>query len=409
MDKLFGSERFENEWHPGEDDLLYYADGELSDAKSAEIKTHLEACWTCRAKTAKIQRTISSFIEYLNDGFIPNIDPPPMGWRTFAGKMDRVAAEAIQRPLLSRWRDSARSYFHWGLSVRWTASLLTTLGIAFALAHVQSVSPVSANQLIQRATEAQERRIQRVTHAVVYQKLRVQRRGAPPLENGSITWELWNDPTGDRFRQRVEDAKGRRLIDPRPEDTAEEGAGGRNQRQRQEHVFQAPSHLNLPEVPPILRELDQILRSNRMNQRSPLSPIGYASWRKSIHRQSEEVKETSLPDGEKALTLTTAALAPFTANSIVKAELVIRAADWHPVAQRLEVQGENGVRDYDLTETDFEVLASNALPHSIFEEPVRRGSFRCSTARPRPTASAPSLQQLRSSPPRSKPCSRSIV
>jgi hypothetical protein len=46
----------------------------------------------------------------------------------------------------------------------------------------------------------------------------------------------------------------------------------------------------------------------------------------------------------KGLTLTTAALAPFTANSIVKAELVIRAADWHPVAQRFEVQGENGVR-----------------------------------------------------------------
>ena len=190
MDKPFGSERFENEWHPGEDDLLYYADGELSAAKSAEIKTHLEACWTCRAKTAKIQRTISSFIEYLNDGFIPNVDPPPMGWRTFDGKMNQAAAEAIKRPLLSRWRESARNQVHWGLSVRWTASLLAALGIAFAFAHFQSTSPVSANQLIQKATEAQEQRIRRVTHAVVYQKLRVQRRGAAPLENGSITGTL---------------------------------------------------------------------------------------------------------------------------------------------------------------------------------------------------------------------------
>jgi anti-sigma factor RsiW len=370
VDKLFGSERFENGWHPGEDDLLYYADGELSIAKRAEIKTHLEACWTCRAKAEKIQQTISSFIEYLNDGFVPNVDPPPMGWRTFDGKMNRAAAEAVKRPLLSRWCESARNHFlHWGLSVGWTASLLATLGIALVFAHFQSVSPVSANQLIQRATEAQEQRIRRVTHAVVYQKLRVQRRGAPPLENASITWEVWNDPTGGRFRQRVEDAKGQRLIDPRPENPAEKNEAGRNQQLRQDGVFQPPSaHLDLQEVPPILRELDQILKSNRMNQRNPLSPIGYASWRKSIHRQSEEVKETSLADGEKALTLTTAALAPFTANSIVKAELVIRAADWHPVAQRFEVQGENGVRDYDLTETDFEVLASNALPHSIFED-----------------------------------------
>lgn len=372
MDKLFGSERFEKGWHPGEDDLLCYLDGELSPGKSAEIKTHLEACWTCRAKTEKIQHTISSFVEYLNDGFVPNVDPPPKGWRTFDARMNRAAAETIKRPLLSQWYESARDLFlHWGLSARWIASLLAIMGIAFAFAHFESVSPLSANQLIRTATEAQERRIQRVPHPVVYQKLRVQRKGRAYQEDSSVTWEIWNDTTGDRFRQRVEDSKGQRLIDPRPENLAGGDGAARNQQPgRKDALRAAPGQSDCQEVPSILLDLDQVLRSNRMNHRDPLSPIGYASWRKSIRRQTEEVRETTLPGGEKALALLTAALAPSPpVNAIVKAELVIRTEDWHPVAQRIQVQGENGVRDYDLTETEFEVLASNALPHSIFEDP----------------------------------------
>jgi anti-sigma factor RsiW len=371
VDNLFSSERFEKGWHPGEDDLLCYLDGELSPGKSAELKTHLEACWACRAKTEKIQRTISSFVEYLNDGFVPNVDPPPKGWRTFDAKMDRAAAETIKQPLLSRWHEWARNLFlHRGLSARWIASLLAIMGVAFAFAHFESVSPLSANQLIRTATEAQERRIQRVPHPVVYQKLRVQRKEGAYREDSSVTWEIWNDTTGDRFRQRVEDSKGQRLIDPRPENVAVEGGADRNPQLGRKDAFEAASgQSDCQAVPSILLDLDQVLRSNRMNHRDPLSPMGYASWRKSIRRQTEEVRETTLPDGEKALALLTAALAPSPVNAIVKAELVIRTEDWHPVAQRIQVQGENGVRDYDLTETEFEILASNALPHSIFEDP----------------------------------------
>jgi len=371
VDKLFGSERFEKGWHPGEDDLLCYLDGELSAGKGAEIKTHLEACWTCRTKTGKIQHTISSFVEYLNDGLVPNVDPPPKGWRTFDARMNRAAAETIKRPLLSRWHDSARNVFlHWGFSARWTASLLAILGITLALAHFESVSPLSANQLIRTATEAQEQRIRRVPHAVVYQKLRVQRKGGAYLEDSSVTWEIWNDTTGDRFRQRVEDSKGQRLIDPQTENLAAEGGADRNQQLgRKDGLQTTPGQSDCREVPSILLDLDHILRSNRMNHRDPLSPMGYASWRKSLRRQTDEVREATLPGGERALTLLTAALAPSPVNAIVKAELVIRTDDWHPVAQRIQVQGENGVRDYDLTQTEFEVLASNALPHSIFENP----------------------------------------
>ena len=369
MDRLFDSKRFENGWHPGEDELLCFVDGELPADTSIEIKIHLEACWTCRAKTDKIQHTISSFVGYLNDGFVPNIDPPPGEWRTFDARIKRVAEETANRPLLFRWYDLVRNlHLPSVASARWTASLLGILGFVFLFAHLQGPSPLSANQVIQRATEAQERRLQRVAHPVVYKKLRVERRESTSQMGSSVTWEIWNDAVGGGFRQRVEDSKGKKLVDPKSERTLTEGGSPhRVPATKDPHrVLTGPS--DHQDLLAILQDLDQVLQSNRMNRRDPLSPTGYASWRNSIRPQSEEVRETILPDGERGLTLLTAALAPPAVDSIVRAELVIRVEDWHPVAHRFQVQGQHGTRNYDLTEIEFQILASNALPHSIFED-----------------------------------------
>ena len=369
MDRFFDSKRFENGWHPGEDELLCFVDGEVPADTSTEIETHLEACWTCRAKTDKIQRTISSFVGYLNDGLLPNIDPPPREWRTFDARMKRVADETANRPLLFRWYDLVRNlHLPSAASTRWTASLLGILGIVFLFAHLQGPSPLSANQVIQRATEAQERRLQRVAHPVVYKKLRVERRESTSQMGSSVTWEIWNDAVGGGFRQRVEDSKGKKLVDPKSESTVTEGGPPHREPAIKDPHQALTGQSDHQDLPSILQDLDQVLQSNRMNRRDPLSPAGYASWRNSIRRQSEEVRETILPDGERGLTLLTAALPPPAVDSIVRAELVIRVEDWHPVAHRFQVQGQHGTRNYDLTETEFQILASNALPHSIFED-----------------------------------------
>lgn len=34
--------------HPGEEQLLRFADGELRPKEAAAIRAHLEACWSCR-------------------------------------------------------------------------------------------------------------------------------------------------------------------------------------------------------------------------------------------------------------------------------------------------------------------------------------------------------------------------
>ncbi len=368
MNRLFGRGWFEGDLHPAEEDLLFYVDGEVSGERRAEIRTHLEACWTCRANCQKIQHAISTIVDYLNDGFLPAVERPPMAWQTFGSKMRRVGAEAVRRPWSSRWQDLLIGCFvRCRLSVRWTVTLLATLFLVFIFAPGEKVSPVSASQLIQKAAQAQEQRLERVTHPIVYQRLRVRCEGPVPSDNSTFEWETWNDSATDHFRQRIKNAEGNQLVDTRSHGRAAESEAVPNEAPREKDELHPPAVRDV-QAYPLLQQLDQILRANRMNQRSPLSPLGYGLWRKSIHCQSEEIREINLAGGEPALALVTAASAPFRVNSIMRSELVIRTEDWHPVAQRLQVQGEYGVRGFDLTETGFEVLASNALPHSIFED-----------------------------------------
>ena len=50
------------EIHISDQELLLLEDGELPLSRSAEIRSHLEACWTCRARVKEIEDTISDFV-----------------------------------------------------------------------------------------------------------------------------------------------------------------------------------------------------------------------------------------------------------------------------------------------------------------------------------------------------------
>src|SRR5262249_54574747 len=121
-------------------------------------------------------------------------------------------------------------------------------------------------------------------------------------------------------------------------------------------------------APPILLEVQQVLRANRMDVRHPLSAAAYDAWRSGLPGKKEEVTREELEDGGAAVALTTTPLGPFMANAILKAELVVRTEAWHPVEQRLEVQAKDEVRKYELTETGYAVLALNGIADSIFAD-----------------------------------------
>ena len=50
--------------HPQDDELMRYADGELPPRRAREIRSHLEACWQCRAGLEDMQKVISDCVRY---------------------------------------------------------------------------------------------------------------------------------------------------------------------------------------------------------------------------------------------------------------------------------------------------------------------------------------------------------
>ena len=99
MDSISKNELSGNNGHPSEDELLLYVDGELEAKATNHVRNHLEACWSCRVRTEKIEETISSFIDYRNQVLKPLVEPPPQGWRGFDGRLNRLVNE-VGRPSL---------------------------------------------------------------------------------------------------------------------------------------------------------------------------------------------------------------------------------------------------------------------------------------------------------------------
>jgi hypothetical protein len=53
----------DNDVHLCDQELLLYADGELSQNKAARMREHLAACWTCRSRSLELEGAIASFVQ----------------------------------------------------------------------------------------------------------------------------------------------------------------------------------------------------------------------------------------------------------------------------------------------------------------------------------------------------------
>jgi hypothetical protein len=339
-------------WHPSENELLVYLDGEMDAKSSLRVEGHLKGCWSCRVKREETERLISAFMKSRASALGESSSSPAGALPRLKARLDQLDSELGAPPLFVQWIVALRRTREWSLlSARWLTVVAASALLIVVVLRMTSVPPVSAREILERTKQAETQRLQRVAGPVVYRKLQVRRASSAPRLAQAVSWEIWNDVTHSRFRQRVEDENGRRFL-----------AGEIDS----EHAIQSSSQS--ASAPPVLIELQQVLQANRMDIRHPLSANAYESWRRTLPHKTEEVIEGELPDGRAALTLITASTGPFANNAIKKAELVVRTDDWHLVEQRLEVQARDEVRKYELIETSFDVLALNLLPASIFAD-----------------------------------------
>lgn len=67
--------------HPEDGLLLRYLDGELGGRKARQVRTHLEACWQCRARVEELEGAIAECVRYRKNVLAPSLPPPPGPWR----------------------------------------------------------------------------------------------------------------------------------------------------------------------------------------------------------------------------------------------------------------------------------------------------------------------------------------
>ena len=77
--------------HPEEEQLLRYLDGELPVQASGEVRSHLEACWQCRAALEELQNVVSQCVHYRKNVLQRHLPTPPAPWVDIYRKFDQTA------------------------------------------------------------------------------------------------------------------------------------------------------------------------------------------------------------------------------------------------------------------------------------------------------------------------------
>ena len=87
--------------HLSDQDLIMAADGELPARQKARVRTHLDACWSCRERMSTIETTIAEFVRARNRELS---DPAPSAAGPRALLRARLAETAASAPSRPFWR-----------------------------------------------------------------------------------------------------------------------------------------------------------------------------------------------------------------------------------------------------------------------------------------------------------------
>src|ERR1039457_5509577 len=150
--------------HPEDGLLLRYLDGELAGRKARQVRTHLEACWECRAQVEALESAIGECVRYRKDVLAPTLRPPPEPWRSL--DFERVEAELAEQSLLHRLARFLSPLRHGGL--RWALSAAAALALCFVgVQQLRETPKVQAAALLQKAVRAAQSR------PAAHQRLRI--------------------------------------------------------------------------------------------------------------------------------------------------------------------------------------------------------------------------------------------
>jgi anti-sigma factor RsiW len=138
--------------HPEEEQLLRYSDGELPGRTTAQVRSHLEACWQCRTNLEELEKTVGACVRYRTNVLQRHLPAPPAPWTDIYVRFAQIDA-SLERPSLA---DRVARLLAWPLdNVKIWAPAAVALMIVFALFYRYRLTPsVQAAELLHKAMVA---------------------------------------------------------------------------------------------------------------------------------------------------------------------------------------------------------------------------------------------------------------
>ncbi|HYL75520.1 MAG TPA: hypothetical protein VEU96_15010 [Bryobacteraceae bacterium] len=142
--------------HLEDEQLLRYADGELPARGVGQVRSHLEACWQCRAQLEELHETVTQCVGYRKNVLQRHLPPPPAPWTDIYQRFAEVDATLARPSLLQRAVNALR----WPVENprRWVpiaAALMIIWGLFY---RVRLMPSVQAAELLRKAVVAADAR-----------------------------------------------------------------------------------------------------------------------------------------------------------------------------------------------------------------------------------------------------------
>jgi hypothetical protein len=304
--------------HPLPEDLLRAALGDLSADNQVRVEAHLAGCEACMTQVEDLRKTDREFSAYYHSRFKNAIPPPPRQWLGFRGALSDQASR--QAKLGARWKAYLASYFRAPRLSRAVALACVAVLAVVAVVRMSQAPVVSAAEILKRAASAERDSFRKVSHAAVYQKLRVR------IGRTTLTRVVFRDV--ERHRQVDQWTASDQAASPAREAT-----------------------------PP---DLSVEFQAARLDWSDPLSPAMIEGWladREHHGQAHEEVRE----DGGRITVTSHESTAPVT-----DARFVIRANDYHPISALYRFQNQSD--EVEFTELDYEVRRLETLDAKVRSE-----------------------------------------
>jgi hypothetical protein len=320
--------------HLSDEQLLLTLDGESSASEAEAVEVHLEACWSCRARREQIEKAIGYVVEYRDHLIRPYSAVSASGRAMFVARLEQLARSVGRPPLWSRIVKALRVFG--SISQRvvprhvWIGALVVASFALFVFTRFWEVRGVSASQLLENAQISEIRALHSVAKPVVYQKLRIR------IGTKAVMRTIYRDPVGMREAEHLYVPEGG------GEPASDIGLPG-------------PPQNRLDSVQTAQVEFQRTFLTAHLNWQDPLSPGSYSAWHNSLREKHDEVTAA----GDDFLTLKTTT----PEGPIAQAQITVRTADFHPVAEDILLQDTSEV---EVKELAWEVLPIEAVNPTIF-------------------------------------------